>query len=100
MVLDKPGKIEDEHILILQHQEDGDKKDPYSSFMWYGLKAPETRRQWPICLKKFFDFGINPKLDLQKQSTIFMRRLQIMKMGYFLYRKFIEFQKRELLKER
>ena len=97
--MDLPDRIkENEHLLILQDQEEENKKDPLSSFM-YGLKAPETRRQWPARLKKFFDFGINPKLDLQKQAAIFYDKTSSNEKWAVLYiEKFIEFQKERVVK--
>jgi hypothetical protein len=63
------------------------------------LKAPETRRQWPARLKQFFDFGINPKLDLQKQAEIFYEKASSNEKWAVLYiEKFIEFQKERVVK--
>ena len=82
----------------MQDPEEEDKKDPYSSFM-YGLKALETRRQWPARLKKFFDFGINPKLDLQKQATIFYEKVSSNEnWAIFYIEKFMEFQNERVVK--
>jgi integrase len=95
--LDVPGRTEDEHLLILQNQEEN-KEDPFSSFM-YGLKAAETRRQWPARLKKFFDFGINPKLETKKQAAIFYEKASSNEnWAVFYMEKFIEFQKERVVK--
>jgi hypothetical protein len=49
-VLDAPLRIEEEHLLIFQDQEEENNKDPFSSFM-YGLKAPETEDYRPLASK-------------------------------------------------
>ena len=67
----------------------------------YGLKALETRRQWPARLKKFFDFGINPKLDLHKQAIIFYDKVSSNEnWAVFYIEKFMEFQNKGWSKER
>jgi hypothetical protein len=78
----------DEYLLISAKED----HHPFSSFM-YGLKAPETKRQWPKRLKIFFDFGIDPKLEIKEQSSIFYQKAkQDEKWAYIFFEKFIEFQ--------
>ena len=43
-----------------------------SQFM-YSLKAPETRRQWPLRLKRFFDF-VKIEGDLDRQAKYFVNK--------------------------
>ena len=46
--------------------------NPLSQFM-YSLKAPETRRQWPLRLKRFFDF-LKIEGDLDRQAKYFVNK--------------------------
>lgn len=86
----------DEYLLIQEQQEH--QHDPFLSFM-YGLKAEETRRQWPKRLKKFLDFGVDPKLKVEQQSSIFYEKASKNEKWASLYfEKFIQFQKERVAK--
>jgi integrase len=66
----------------------------------YGLKAEETRRQWPKRLKKFLDFGIDPKLTIEQQSSIFYEKASKNEKWAILYlEKFILNQKERVAKK-
>jgi fructosamine-3-kinase len=87
----------DEHLLI-QEQEQQQQHDALSSFM-YGLKAEETRRQWPKRLKKFLDFGIDSTLTIEQQSSIFYEKASTNeKWATLFFEKFIQFQKERVVK--
>jgi hypothetical protein len=91
----------DEYLLI-HHQEEQQEpyKDAFSSFM-YGLKAEETRRQWPKRLKKFLDFGIDPKLTIEQQSSIFYEKAsKNEKWAYSILKNLSRIKKKELQKEK
>ena len=45
----------------------------------FTLKAHRIRQKYPSLSKMFFDFGIDPKLSVDKQSQIFVRKSQDLK---------------------
>ena len=84
--------------FVLQQQQEERDDDPYNTFMC-GLKAPETRRQWPNRLKIFFNFGIDSKLKIEEQSSIFYQKsLENPRWTFVYFIKFIEYQKQRVKK--
>ena len=63
---------------IKKENEVDDLDNPLQNFMFV-LKAHGTRQKYPSRLKCFFDFGIDPKLSLEEQSQIFVRKSQDLK---------------------
>lgn len=65
--------IEENHLIATKQEEEYEQQDPIAAFM-YGLKAPETKRQWPGRLKVFLGYLVLDDGTFEEKAKQFIEK--------------------------